>query len=383
MHSNELPVAGARRIGVIANYAVSIINFRGPLVREMVQRGAVVYALAPDYDESTRAGVRALGAVPVDASLSRAGMNPLRDACDTILLARQLRSLKLDTTFAYYIKPVIYGTLAAALAGIPHRFAMIEGAGYVFTDQAKPTLRRRLLRHMVSTLYRAALSRAGHVFMLNPDDRALFVNARMVSEDKVQLLNGIGLELAHYAPAALPAGAPLFLFIGRMLREKGIHDFIAAAREVKNCHPDVRFVVLGEIDANPGSLAEADVRSWVAEGIVEWPGQVADVRPWIALASVFVLPSYREGLPRSTQEAMAMGRAVITTDVPGCRSTVQHDVNGFIVPVRDPQALAAAMQKFISKPALTVSMGEASLTFARARYDVHKVNDVILEAMGL
>lgn len=371
------------RLALISSHAVSIANFRGSLVREMIRRGATVYAFAPDHDDASRSEVLSLGAVPVDCSMSRTGMNPLRDIGDLLRLTMQLRRLKLDATFAYFIKPVIYGTLAARLAGVPERYSMIEGAGYVFTDDAKPTIRRRLLRNFVIRLYRLGLSQAEHVFMLNPDDKALFVNEGMVAANKVHLLDGIGLELHRYQ-VARPVFRPVcFILIGRMLREKGIYDFIEAARSVKTHYSEVRFILLGSIDVNPGSISKAEVHTWVAEGIVEWPGHVPDVRPWIAEASVFVLPSYREGLPRSTQEAMAMGRPVITTDAPGCRETVVQGVNGFIVPIRDSDALAQAMMRFVDQPELIEPMGAASRRMAEERFNAPKINAAILDVMTI
>jgi len=168
-----------------------------------------------------------------------------------------------------------------------------------------------------------------------------------------------------------------------MLKEKGVHEFIKAARSLKDRHPESRFIMIGGIDVNPGSIQEHHLHSWVKEGLVEWPGQVNDVRPWIAQSSVFVLPSYREGKPRSTQEAMAMGRPVITTDAPGCRDTVHDGVNGFLIPVRDANALARSMERFIEQPDLIVTMGIESRRLAETHYDVHKINRQLMSIMGI
>lgn len=366
------------RLALISNQAFSIINFRGPLVREMVENGMTVFALAPDYTDDTRAAVRALGATPVDSSLSRAGMNPFRDAVDLFRLSLQLSRLHLDATFAYFIKPVIYGTLAARLAGVPRRLAMIEGAGYVFTHDEHVSLKRRSLRLFVSKLYTLGLSQAHRVFLLNSDDKKLFVDMGMVAEEKIQLLDGIGIDLVHYE-AASPVTQPVcFILIARLLREKGVYEYIDAARRTKAANPEVRFLLVGDVDHNPGSISEAEARSWSAEGVVEWPGHVTDVREWLKQASVFVLPSYREGLPRSTQEAMAMARAVVTTDVPGCRATVSDGVNGFVVPARNSHALEKAMLKFIEQPELITSMGKMSRELAERRFNVHAINAQIL-----
>ncbi|MGK5027966.1 glycosyltransferase family 4 protein [Janthinobacterium sp. MDT1-19] len=370
-------------LAMISNQAFSITNFRGPLVAEMIKRGCTVYALAPDYDDGSRAAVTALGAIPVDYSMSRAGMNPVRDVMDLFKLALLLCKLKPDASFTYFIKPVIYGTLAARLAGISKRYAMIEGAGYVFIEDAASNWRRKLLRIFATGLYRLGLSQANRVFMLNADDKELFVSEKMVRAEKVQLLNGIGLDLNHYRMTA-PASQPFtFILVARLLREKGIYEYVEAARRIKAAHPGIRFILLGSIDLNPGSVDEAAVRAWVAEGIIEWPGQVTDVREWIAQASVFVLPSYREGLPRSTQEAMAMGRPVITTDVPGCRDTISDGVNGYMVPARNAAALSDAMLKLIKHPELLAPMGEHGRHMAEEKFDVHKINSVILQAMDI
>lgn len=371
------------RLGVVTSLASSIVNFRGPLIKEMVRRGMTVYVFAPDYDTNLRTAVAALGATPVDYSMSRAGMNPLRDFADFLRFISQLRKYRLDAVFCYFIKPVIYGTLAAWLAGVKRRFSSIEGAGYVFTDSARPSFKRKLLRAFVVRLYRTALARTECVFMLNPDDRNLFVDEGMVAAHKVMCMDGIGLSLDVFRAAA-PVHEPLrFLLIGRLLREKGVYDYVEAARIVKRTYPQVQFCLLGSCDANPGSISQGEAEQWRAEGLLEWPGQVTDVREWIAASSVFVLPSYREGLPRSTQEAMAMGRPVITTDVPGCRETVVHGRNGMIVPVRNPAALAEAMLAFVEKREMVTSMGAESRRMAEERFDVNKINARILQIMAL
>lgn len=373
-----------RSMAVISSIAYSIANFRGPLIRELVARGVRVYALAPDYDATTRTAVTALGAEPVDIFLERTGMRPLRDGVDMLRLARLLRRLKPDATFAYFIKPVIYGSLAARLAGIPHRFALVAGLGYVFTpDGRSDTMKRRVLRLIVSSLYQWAFMGCHRVFFQNDEDVAHFVDQNLLPPEKALRVNGSGIDLERLSPAPAVTAPITFLLMARLLREKGIGEFAAAARLIKGRHPNVRFILLGDFDPNPGGFSRAQIELWVREGVLEWPGQVTDVRPWIAQASVYVLPSYREGLPRSTQEAMAMGRPVITTDSIGCRETVEEGVNGFMVPVRDPKALAAAMQRFIDQPDLIATMGRESRRLTETRFDVHKINAVMLSAMGV
>jgi glycosyltransferase involved in cell wall biosynthesis len=375
-----------KSIAIISNYAPSLVNFRGPLIEALVARGITVFALAPDYDAAWKAKVEALGATPVDYVMDRAGMSPRRDAGAFLQLYRLLRRLRPDASLGYFIKPVIYGSLAARLARVPHRFALVEGLGYHFTDRGEaPTRRRRAMQLLLKSLFRRAFRACERVFFLNPDDLAAFVDERALDPAKAEVIGAIGLDLADYPPARLPPAyeAPVFLFIGRMLREKGIREFVEAARLVRASGAQARFVMLGEGDVNPGAIAREEIEAWVEEGVVEWPGQVADVRPWLAAASIFVLPSWREGWPRSTQEAMATGRAIITTDVPGCRETVIEGVNGVLVPPRDPAALAEAMLRFVRDPTLAARMGPESRRLAEERLDVHAANARLLRGMGI
>lgn len=370
-----------KSIVIISSQAFSLINFRGQLIGDLVRAGIKVFALAPDYDASLREQVVKLGAEPIDFRISRTGMNPFHDICDTFRLASLLRKLRPEVMLGYFIKPVIFGTLAAWMARVPRRIAMIEGLGYVFTPAGVSLpLHRQVLRTVVSLLYRFSLSRARRVIFLNRDDIDEFVQRDIVNRSKIVHLKGIGVDLNKWVFVP-PVCAPVtFILVARLLREKGVHEYVAAARRIKADDASVRFVLLGGLDLNPGGLAESEVRAWVDEGLLEWPGHV-DVAPWMAQASVFVLPSYREGLPRSTQEAMAMGRAVITTDVPGCRETVVDGVNGFLVPARDENALAQAMRKFVKDPSLIASMGRESYQMAVDRFDVHVINRQLIEVL--
>jgi len=372
-----------KTIAIISSQAFSLLNFRGPLLRELVAAKATVYALAPDFNDELRQQVKELGARPVDFSMSRTGINPWRDGLDTLRMAALLRRLSLDVTLGYFIKPVIFGTIAAWLAGVPRRVAMIEGLGYVFTPSGDQQSRRRaLLRTVVTRLYKFALAKVHTVVFLNTDDIAEFVETDIVHTAKVVNLGGIGVDLKEW-PATPPVIRPVtFLLAARLLHEKGIVEYAEAARQVKLVHPEVRFILLGGLDPNPGGLRIDEVQSWAEEGLLEWPGHVP-VKPWLSQASVYVLPSYyREGVPRSTQEAMAMGRPVITTDAPGCRVTVVEGKNGFLVPARDPAALAKTMLRFVEQPKLIEDMGRASRALAEERFDVNKSNARMLQLLG-
>jgi glycosyltransferase involved in cell wall biosynthesis len=368
---------------IISSQAFSLVNFRGKLIEMLVSQGVRVDVLAPDFTDALRQEVVALGATPWDYRLSRNGVTPVSDIFGMVDLVFLLRKLQPDVTLAYFIKPVIYGTLAARLARVRHRVAMIEGLGFLFTRTSKYEIwRTRVTRLVASVLYRFGLKYASKVIFLNRHDKEEFLRKKLVNPDKVLLLGGIGVDLQRWRMTPAVADPIVFLMVARLLREKGVVEYVEAAKQIKCKYPGVRFILLGGHDSNPGALSLAVVDEWVRAGVVEWHGHV-DVMPWLAMASVFVLPSYREGLPRSTQEAMAMGRPIITTDVPGCRDTLEHGVNGYLIPVRDSVALAEAMLRFIDNPSLIASMGLESRRMAVERYDVDVANRKMLEFLQL
>ena len=369
-----------RSLALITSQAFSIANFRGELVEAWCKQGIRVYAVAPDFNRETRAAVVALGAEPVDFRLARTGLNPLVDLMQTIALARILKRLCVDACFCYFIKPVIYGSWAARLAGVDSRFAMIEGAGYVYSANVRHKLTRTILRKSVSMLYRSALYGAKHVFFLNEEDYRLFVPS-LAAPERSSVIGGIGVDLRKFAETTLPAGRVVFILAARLLIEKGVREYVEAARRLQG---RARFILLGGPDVNPDSISREEIDGWVANGWVEWTNHVPDVRPLLAHATVFVLPSYyREGVPRSIQEAMAMGRAIITTDMPGCRDTVVHGENGYIVPPKDVDALVSAMTALIDDTDLVVRMGQKSREMAEQRFDVNRVNRLIMARMGI
>ena len=365
----------AKRFAVVGNQAFALVNFRGRLIADLVAQGVVVFALAPDFTDKDRALLATLRAQPVDYSLQRTGINPFRDVVDLFRLLRTLRSLKLDGVLSITVKP-------AMLAGIDKRYIMITGLGYAFSAIDK-SLRRMVANFGLRGLLSKAFAASAGVFLQNKDDLQDLVDLKILQADKVVGVYPTGVDLVDWK--ALPASQhPItFSLVGRMLRDKGVREFVAAARELKATNPSVRFCLIGGVDTNPGAISEAELLGWKGEGVVEWTGHV-DVKPWLERTSVFVLPSsYREGVPRSTQEAMALGRAVVTTDVPGCRETVVDGRNGFLVRPNDANSLRLAMQKFIDNPGLISDMGRQSRQMAEERFDVSEINRGIIRAMGL
>lgn len=374
-----------KRFLLISGTSYSLVNFRGPLVQALIKAGLDVHVAAPGLleDMTTRQQLEAWGAVAHDFPMQRNGLNPWRDALTLHALYRLMCKIRPEMVLSYTIKPVVYGLLAAWLARVPRRYALVTGLGYAFASQASG--KRALVYQVVRRLYAAALNRADKVFFQNPDDNALFRELGILRE-KVpsQVLNGSGVDMSHFTVAPIPAGPPRFLLIARLLGDKGVRQYAEAARRIKQQHPEIVFQLAGDIDSNPDTITREELDIWIKEGSIDHLGWLNDVRPAIANCSVYVLPSYyREGTPRSVLEAMAMGRAVITTDAPGCRETVIEGDNGYLIPVRDVDALEGAMQAFIDSPALVQTMGRRSYEIAKDRYDVHKVNAVMLKSMEI
>jgi glycosyltransferase involved in cell wall biosynthesis len=330
--------------------------------------------------------VAALGCVPHAIPLSRNGLNPLRDLQLLAALLVLMLRLRPAQVLAYTIKPVIYGMLAARLARVPRRTALVTGLGYAFQGQQgrAPSLVQRI----AMGLYRLALAGRSTVVFQNPDDRALMVAMGMVEASRTRLVNGSGVPLQEFAVAPFPPLGPgdqavHFLLIARLIQDKGVREYAAAARLVRQQHPQAVFHIVGWIDTNPTAITQAELDGWVAEGLIEFHGFLDDVRPVLAQCHVYVLPSYREGTPRSVLEAMACGRAIVTTDAPGCRETVVEALNGFLVPVQDAGALAAACRRFIEAPRLIAAMGASSRRLAEEKFDVRAVNRAMFGHMQL
>jgi glycosyltransferase involved in cell wall biosynthesis len=317
-----------------------------------------------------------------DVPLGRTSINPVADLRSLAHLARLMRAERPGTVLAYTAKAVIFGLLAAAIAKVPRRYALITGLGYGFTGEAVG--KRRLAQSAMKLLYRAALKRADKLFFQNGDDAALFRELKLVPPDvPVVVVNGSGIDVDRFRPQPFPEDQTRFLLIARLLSAKGIREYAAAAQAIRTRRADAEFHLVGGLDSNPDALARQEVARWHDQGILTWHGEVGDVRPHIAASHVYVLPSYREGTPRSVLEAMAMGRPIITTDAPGCRETVVQGDNGLLVPPRSVEPLAEAMEWFLDHPDRIAPMGRRSREIAQAKYDVRQVNAHMLREMEL
>lgn len=350
-------------IALTANAAWNIWNFRRALVSALMADGHAVTVLAPPDDSV--GDLEALGCRFLPLRMNVRGLNPLEELAFQRRFRHTLEAEKPDAVLSFTIKNNVFGALAARAAGIPF-VPNVTGLGTAFLSDA-------ILRHIAETLYRRAFRPLPAVFFENVDDRDLFQRRGLVRAEQAHVLPGTGIDLAHFAAADMPAmtAPPIFLMIARLLRDKGVVEFVEAARQLKRTMPEARFQLLGAADSeNRTAIDAATVDAWVAEGVVEYLGTAPDVRPHIAAATCVVLPSYREGAPRTLIEAAAMARPAIATDVPGCRAVVEDGVSGLLCRVRDTESLAATMRRFLAlSHAERARMGAAGRTRMEREFD--------------
>lgn len=375
---------------ILSNYLPSVMHLRGKLLESVSNLGYEIHILAPnplqhpnEYQQLVELSYH-IHSIP----LKRTGTNPTDDIQTLYAIYKNIRKIQPEVILSYTIKPVIYGTLAAWLARTPKRFALIAGLGYTFQDAEKKG-KSSILNKVVYKLYKESLAKSTKVFFQNPDDLNLLREMGILSfSTSYVIINGSGVDTKQYTVSPFPKDSsgnikPSFLLIARLLKDKGIKEYIAAAKTIRKNHPEAEFHLVGWIDENPEAITKDQLNEWIESGIISYWGKLEDVRPAISASSVYVLPSYREGTPRSVLEAMSMGRAIITTDAPGCRETVVEGGNGYLVPVKNSHKLADAMLEFIKNPNLYEVMGNASRTLAEDKYDVQKVNCHMISEMDL
>lgn len=371
------------KICLIGNLAQSTLNFRKTFIELLVIKGYEIYVFSTDYNEITREKIISLGAIPIDYDLNRSGLNPFQDIKDTFNLRKKISQINPDIVFSYFSKPVIFGTVAAKLAKVPRIVGMLEGLGYAFTPeppQKKESFKKKLVKTVQIFLYEISFRYLERLIFLNPDDPIDLLEKYNIKVKDVKILGGIGVDLEKFKPIPPSLDPIRFLFIGRLLAEKGIFEFLQAADIVKKQHPEVEFIVLGTIDKdNPSSLSQSDLDYYKQANTIIHPGHVDNVQEWIQKSSVFVLPSYREGVPCSAQEAMACGRAIITSDVPGCRETVIDGENGFLVAPFNAIDLTEKFLFLIENKNYITEFGKKSLIFSEEKFDSIKQNLKLLE----
>lgn len=357
---------------LFANTDWYLYNFRCSLALALIDAGHEVLLLSPDGPYGDK--LRRMGLRWESVSMDRRSLNPWREAAFLIDLYRLFRRERPDLVHGFTLKCAVYGSIAARLAGVRGRVNAVTGMGYVFTNEG---IKARLLRPLVKGLMKLALD--GHnarLVLQNPDDRALFIQAQLVHPDRIHLIPGSGVDCSRFRPAtSTPEGSLKVLLPARLLWDKGLAEFVAAARELKGEGRDIRFQLAGEPDpGNPASVPEATVGGWVDEGVIERLGHVDNMPALFNSVHVVALPSYREGLPKGLIEAGACACALVTTDVPGCRDVVSDGVDGLLVTVRDPRSLARAIARLADDPALRARLGQAARAKALEQFNSSSIN---------
>jgi len=367
------------KIAVLSSHTGSLFWFRMDMMKEFIKHGHTVVALGPEPEKDWEARFRNNNICYKQIFVDRNGINPIGDIKTFRSINNFLKDEKPDKIFAYQAKTIVYGSFAANKNRMTEFYPLIAGLGSIFRGN---TLKSIILKSMVTIQYKAAFKASKKVFFQNNDDKNEFINKGLLKENKTVIINGSGVNLDKFKPETLPETS-VFLFIGRLIKDKGIIEYLEACKKIKAKHKEVRCLLVGPYDSNPSAIKAVDLQPFIESGIIEYFGEQEDVRPYLKECSVFVLPSYHEGTPKTVLEAMATGRPIITSDAPGCRETVVNGYNGFLVKVKDIDGLVDKMEYLIEDESMCNVMADNSLKLVREKYDVKLVNKSIMETMGL
>jgi len=377
MHNKELQ--NKKKFLIISNYAYSLTNIRSHLLLRIKDRGICVAALAPVCPEDLQNKINKIVDFYITLRINRSSINPLSEMMTLFNIISSIYKYRPNNILAVTIKPIIWGGLASRILNV--RFtALITGLGYAFHDAGNM---RRILMYIAIYLYRLSLKNAYSVVFQNVDNMNRFIELGVVKSQVCCLVEGSGVNLNHFEFSELPKTKEIiFLCIARLLSEKGLREYAAAAEHISKTKNNIKFVLLGSEYNGPDGIDLKEVNSWVSSGFIKHINHTEDVRPYIRSSHVYVLPSYHEGLPRSTLEAMSMGRPIITTDAVGCKETVIDGVNGKLIPVKSTERLIDSMLWCVENRDKLDSMGIESRRMARERFDIEVINNQMIEAIG-
>lgn len=373
-----------KHILIIASYGPSLINFRINLIKKLIYKGHKVSVASPKdrFSENLQKELRDLGVDINIFSLSSVGLNFFKD-CKTILeIYRIIQNSKPNVIISYTAKPVIYTGLVLKFFKKISYFPLITGLGYVFIDRDK--IKHKFIKYLTIKLYQVCLKRSAKTIFQNKDDQSLFLKLKIINKNNISnIVNGSGVDLNIYPLSNLPS-KPIFLMISRLLVDKGVREYVEAAKIVRSHFSNARFQLAGYLDDNPSGITAQELQSWIDEGNIEYLGEKKSVQSILKLCKYYVLPSYREGTPRSVLEALSTGRPIITTDAPGCRETVIHKKNGLLVPVKDSIALSNAMITLLkTNDEIIKKMALESYLMAKNKFEINKVNKSLLDIMNI
>ena len=370
---------GSKRVAIVYNTSDYLLRFRTELMSSLQSAGAEVVAITPR--DRTTARLMSLNVRWREWRLEGKTLNPFSDLFALLHLRRILNDERPDAILNFTIKPVLYASIVSRWVGVPTVVSMITGMGSMFLAD---NLRKRAMLPLIHGAYRVALRNNRRVLFQNYEDLSYFVTKGLLSQQKAVRTPGSGVNLSKFTINHDDVQKGSFLLVARMIEAKGVRAFVEAARIVKARFPHATFTLVGPVVRDSGAVSRDEIAAWEREGCIEYFGEQPDVRPFLARAEVYVLPSYYfEGVPRSILEALAMGKPIVTTDWRGCRDTVDPGVNGFLVPPRNAEALAAAMARFLEEPALSSAFGEASRRMAEEKFDVNAVNRTVMEALDV
>ena len=372
----------SKNLIIVTNSSSNLINFRGQLIKQMIDEKFLVTVIIPksDYSKDFENEVLKLGAKTLTIPLDRAGTNPFRDLLTYRALKSVFKKLKPNIVLSYTSKPIIYSGLAIGKDTKIKFFPNLTGLGYGFTEEFQ--LKRKIINFILKNLYKLSLRSSSTIIFQNPDDENLFKKLNITNGKQTFVINGSGVDLKFYSPTSLPS-KPIFLMLSRLVADKGVIEYCEAAREIRKKFPDTIFQLAGSFDPNPSGLKYNQLKPFIDKKDIKYLGHVNDVREIIGKCRFFVLPSYREGTPRSILEAMSIGRPIITTNAAGCKETVLEGINGLLVPIKDKKSLVLAIEKILMLDDEKINhMANESIKLVREKYDVRKVNQNIIQIIN-
>jgi len=367
------------KVVVLTSHTPSLFWFRVDMILEFIKHGHEVVAVGNEDENKWKDKFSEHGIKYRQAIIQRNGTNPVKDINTLRSIKKILREEKPDKVFTYQAKTVIYGVIAAHQLGITEVYPLIAGVGSVFLSKS---IKSKLLFSILKREYKYSLNKCPNVFFQNTDDVSIFLRNKIVQKDKIVMINGSGVNFNKFTVQDLPENIG-FLCISRLIRDKGIIEYLQACRIIKMKYPHVKCMLVGPFDSNPTAIQENELQPYIDDDVIEYFGEQEDVRPYLAKCNVYVLPSYREGIPKTILEAMASYKAIITTDAPGCKETVIDGVNGYLVPVKNTDLLAKQMEKLINNPEIIVKMADEGLKIVTDKFDVNKINKIIYKTMKL
>ncbi len=373
-----------KNILIIASYGPSLINFRIHLIKKLLSKGYKVSIASPNdnFSDNLQEELRSLGVDINIFSLSRQGLNFLEDCKSIIEIYKIIKNLKPNIIISYTAKPVIYTGIVLKFFKKISYYPLITGLGYTFSE--RNSIKFKILKYLMIKLYYEGLKSSSKIIFQNQDDQSLFLKYKIIKKkDFSCIVNGSGVDLESYPLTSLPS-KPIFLMIARLLVDKGVREYVEAAKIVCSRFSGIKFQLVGGLDQNPSAISANELQSFINQGDIEYLGELKSVQPILKSCKYYVLPSYREGTPRSTLEALSTGRPIITTDTPGCRETVVHEKNGLLVPIKDSVALANAMIRLLNEKDETIKkMAQESYLIALNKYEINKINQNMLTIMNL